>query len=317
MSSYQVKPPEHYTMLELSEVLRRVAQLKGRPEPYALIVCQSLREAFLRGEPHPLRNDAVAMMNRLPKLWIKPTTPSQVRGGASSTILECYTPEQLEKVEYIAEWCGRFRGRYEELARHLKMPTHSLRRRAKITAKFSKGELSKAYAYAKKIDAQESLEHGAGLSLPKNKQFFVEILHVYCFAAFKAAYANVVAGIKDYRIKQDGYIEDFIHTGVIKSYGSTAKTRLLTMLRDMGLVLLPDDFNGYSPSVFKLADMQINRGLYHLAFKSILAWSGSECFSYALVNFRGSDKVRMILEDMEKYVIGAYKLDQADNQAAA
>lgn len=317
MAVLKAKPPEHYTMLELSEVLRRVAQLKGRPEPYALIVCQSLREAFLKGEDHPLRNDAIAMMSRKPQLWTNPSTPCEIRGAASSTILERYKPEQLEKVKYLGAWCSKVRGRYEELARYLKMPIHRFRRGVRITAMFSNDDLNKAYTYAKKIEAQESLEDGAGLNLPKNKQFFIEILNVYCYVAFKAAYANVVAGIKDYRINQDGYIEDFIHTGVIKSYGATAKTRLLTMLRDMGLVILPDDFNSYSPSVFKLADMQVNRGLYHLAFKSILAWSGNESFSYVMVNFRRSDKARMILEDMEKYVMNAYKLDQPESQAAA
>lgn len=317
MSSLQVKPPEHYTSLELSEVLRRLAQANGRPDPYPMVVCQAVRHALQTGTDHPMLESVRSMMKRYPRM--EPRTNLLRREPPVENIKASYTPEQLVKVEFIRDWCSLHRGGAKILAGQLDDKLFRMARRVKYEMKFDDELLELTYRYTKSVHDQESKAIEGGLSNSSNQKFFIDLMSIYCHKVVALAYNSIMEGVKDYRINQNCLVGEFVEIDSMRGFGYVVdkRIRLLRLLHELGLITMPDGNISKSTSRFKLVDGNITKQLYKLAFEGVAYWCKQDRYKTRMVNIKASPLVKSVHANLIDYVIHVYGLSPNMNKRTA
>lgn len=300
MFVHSVKPPKNYSTIEIAEAMRKVAKEKNRPD-YDMVVCHSVRKAIQEGESNQLVDDVLKYLSNNPKLHLVSTKTEDHADFRTS-----YSPDKIEKIDFLREWASKRRGRLVALVRHTRDSSNRMASKLRYHTYYEDEMLNAAYEKAQEIIRSETVDVDNRLGDRQCENFFVDLLQIYSTALINDAYRKIVSGIKPHRVNWDSIASLWIPVGNIEGWHKPTLIQLLKTLSERKVIELHYDPETPEKPFFRVGNLVHCKKLYRIAIESVDRASQNAGFKLTMTKFTRSKIAAPILPELLQYAYKEY-----------
>lgn len=306
------KPLKTFTSLEIAEVLREIAQEKGRPH-YEMIVCYAVRDAIQNDLPHPLKVDLLAYLERKPKIEFVEVSSEDNNKDLKAT----YSKKKVEKIDFLRKWCNEHSGGYTLIVNHTGESLHKLARKLRYTTYYEDDMLNSAYDIVMKVVKEQTDGIAEIFGTRRLEEFFIQILRLYCQGVIEYAYRKVVSGIKPHQVNWESIANLWGTVGHINAVSLSTRNKRLKHFQDKSVVVFEADYTKQIRCGFKLVDLDVCKQLYRIAFNQVYQASQEEGFKPNLTLISKSKIAEAILPMLMEHGFNVFDVSKGRKERRA
>lgn len=270
-------PMFKYNSLLIGSALRVIAKKNKRPEAYPVSVCRDVFEAIKNDTDHKLKSEVLGVLHHSP---FADGIDRIMTNNLIESFEDTHSQDDQAKIDYIKAWCLQRRGRYNFIAKTLRINLSNLQMRLNYKMKMPKGDLRRIHDLVQHEIQKETKGANPKFGSHDNEKFFVWLLKVNVQAMMDLACKHITKlNITDSEAEYSAAAREWVsledRVGPYKPCDRLAISRLLEAKELLSLSI--DANNGAKK--FRLSNQRYQSEFYKLAFEEVKMLHAAGCIN--------------------------------------